>query len=318
MPMWPGRSGKRQYRTMRYASVQTIIWTDEKFRELPDAARLLFLYVLTSPHSNMIGYYFLPTAYAAFDLRYTPHEVSRAIRALEERGMVAYDDLAQVILVKNYLTFNPIVSPKQMRGAVNTLLQQPKSKLLNQFVASAKRATHDSTLWDEVFQTPITGDTLSKPIPTPSEPVSMPDTGSDTGSDAGTGTDAGAKKKRTPAKRAAPPQVSAGARKLAQMLYDALKERDALPADKKWFMQQALYAENTLRNLRSFEEWEECLIWALADEWWSIHLLTLRQLGARVWPAFARRQGSADKPLPRGLAGLQAGYAKALQEEGGQ
>ena len=54
----------------RYVKVCPKFWTDDKVQPLSDDARLLFLYLMTSPHSNMAGFYWLPLGYIAEDLRW--------------------------------------------------------------------------------------------------------------------------------------------------------------------------------------------------------------------------------------------------------
>ena len=39
----------------KYRKVDPKIWNDEKFRELSDSAKLLFLFLLTHPHMTPLG-----------------------------------------------------------------------------------------------------------------------------------------------------------------------------------------------------------------------------------------------------------------------
>jgi len=63
------RHGKRlSYGTMR------------NFRALPEDARTVFLYLLTCPHGNMCGIFYLPDLYAASDLQWDAETVSEGYR----------------------------------------------------------------------------------------------------------------------------------------------------------------------------------------------------------------------------------------------
>jgi hypothetical protein len=89
-------------------------------------------------------------------------------------------------------------------------------------------------------------------------------------------------------------RVSEDAKRLATILYDWLKEKDAVPAVKGWFMRQAGIAENQLLKAHNADEWEACLEWAKDEPYWSLHLSSLAQLGDKVWPQYARRVPQAS------------------------
>jgi hypothetical protein len=52
----------------RYSNVHTRMWYAKDFKELDDEEKLLFIYLITSPHSNSAGYYRLPLGYVSSDL----------------------------------------------------------------------------------------------------------------------------------------------------------------------------------------------------------------------------------------------------------
>ena len=84
----------------RYAKIETFIWHDDKFQRLTDDARMLFLYLLTSPHGNMCGMFYLPELYAASDLQWAPERYRRGIEALLKASRIAVD--GNVIWLKNH------------------------------------------------------------------------------------------------------------------------------------------------------------------------------------------------------------------------
>lgn len=155
----------------RYATIYTKIWQDETFKTLDSDAQMLFIYLLTSPHSNLIGFYYLPIAYVAEDLGNPCETLSEPFRNLRERGLIEYDSAAKVVLVRNYLKYNPIQNPNQAKGAVSMLENMPQTHLLAAFLECVERYC------------PNHFETLSKPFCNPSETVSKPESESDTESD---------------------------------------------------------------------------------------------------------------------------------------
>ena len=134
---------------------------------------MLFIYLLTSPHSNLIGFYYLPMAYVAEDLGNPFETLSKPFRNLCERGLIEYDSAAKVVLVRNYLKYNPIQNPNQAKGAVSVLEGMPRTRLLAAFLECVERYC------------PNHFETLSKGFPKGFATVSKPESGteSDTGTE---------------------------------------------------------------------------------------------------------------------------------------
>lgn len=64
---------------MRYQRIYSQIWYDEKFSALSDDAKLLFVYLLTSPHSNSVGLYVIRMAYIYADLNWNQKRLNDAL-----------------------------------------------------------------------------------------------------------------------------------------------------------------------------------------------------------------------------------------------
>lgn len=153
---------------VRYATVQTEIWRNPDFRALPKDLRILFLYLLTSEHSNMIGYYYLPLAYIHHDTQFSIEMVPAMLRELCEREKVAYDFNREVVLLKRYLHWNPVRGENMIKGALGAAKGVPKGVLLGDFVKCAKKFCPDyKARWDGL----LTGnEPPPNPLATPSEP----------------------------------------------------------------------------------------------------------------------------------------------------
>ena len=167
----------------RYTTVESFIWHDEKFRALPEDARTVFLYLLTCPHGNMCGIFYLPDLYAASDLQWDVERYRKAIDTLCDTLLIAKD--RDIIWIKNYLKHNPIKGPKQITGAVNRLMTLPDTKLIGPFMKNLEKhlLEDDVKLFKELYTKPYEypSDTLSDTLcDTPSIADTDPDTDTDT------------------------------------------------------------------------------------------------------------------------------------------
>lgn len=115
---------------MRYQKIHSQIWQDEKFSGLSLNAQLLFLYILTSPHSNALGVYVLPLGYIEGDLKWPKKTLSKAFGELLKMGSIKYN--SPVILIKNHLRYNPIdsLNKNQLKNIVKIISQLPRNPLV--------------------------------------------------------------------------------------------------------------------------------------------------------------------------------------------
>lgn len=170
----------------RYARVETHFWQDQKIRDLTEDARTLFLYLLTCPHGNMCGIFYLPELYAASDLQWEPIRYRKGIDTLSKGYRIAID--GSVIWLKNHVKHNTPVGQKQIIGFVNALEKVPENNLIKDFVENLSKylSEQDYKLFNELYKIPhqytIEGvsDTLCH---TPSITDPDTDTVTDTGSD---------------------------------------------------------------------------------------------------------------------------------------
>jgi len=164
----------------RYSKVFVKIWHSKDFRTLSGEAKMLFLYLLTSPHRNMGGFYYLPFTYLCFDVGLDENRVAKAFEELEDRGMAVYDKDAQVVLIKKWFYYNPIENENQAKGLNKQLAEIPKSKLFESFVTYVKEYCKYTETILKGFDIPF-----SNPSETLPKPYAKPGTGTVT--ETGTG-----------------------------------------------------------------------------------------------------------------------------------
>lgn len=104
----------------------------------PDEKYLLF-YIFTSPHTNMVGFFHLPKLYACHDLGWDPERFDKGFAKLLEKGFINYDETTSVILIPNFLKYNPIQNTNQSKGAVKALQEMPDNSLFPLFFQCLKR-----------------------------------------------------------------------------------------------------------------------------------------------------------------------------------
>ncbi|ADQ41553.1 hypothetical protein Calkr_2085 [Caldicellulosiruptor acetigenus I77R1B] len=139
---------------MRYTQIYSQIWYDEKFKQLSNNAKLAFIYILSSPHSNMAGYYRLPVAYISYDMQWEKETVLEALNELENYNMIAYDTKNEIVLVKNFLKYNLIQNTNQAKGILRHIKEIPKSHLLIELAESIKKyASNYLNVFEELFRT---------------------------------------------------------------------------------------------------------------------------------------------------------------------
>jgi hypothetical protein len=81
----------------RYRKIAPRIWNDEKFRELSDQAKLIFLLLLTHPHMTPLGVMRATPIGLAAEMGWSEKRFRRGVAQLLEEGMVSYDERAAML-----------------------------------------------------------------------------------------------------------------------------------------------------------------------------------------------------------------------------
>jgi len=130
----------------RYQKIHSQIWHDEKFIELSNDGRILFFYILTSPHNNSLGLYILPVQYALADLGWDRKRLDKPFKELIAKGFILYDDKVRLICIKNHLKHNMIENENQAKSAVKILASLPKSSLYLDILELLRKPFHKPLL----------------------------------------------------------------------------------------------------------------------------------------------------------------------------
>lgn len=112
-----------------YGRVYSSFWQSPETRALSEDARTLALYLLTSPHANLIGLFRLPDAYAADDLQWPSERVSEGFRELAEKSFLARDNDSKWVFICKYLKWNAFENANVAKAASKAFDQAPKSRV---------------------------------------------------------------------------------------------------------------------------------------------------------------------------------------------
>lgn len=147
-----------------YGKVSPQFWigrTGKALRGNPEA-QLLALYLMTSPHANMIGVYHCPIAYMAHETGLTLEGASKALQSLIDADFCTFDGVDEYVFVHQFALHQVgeslAPSDKRCKGVENELAKVPKNQCWQAFRAR----------YAVPYNLPVPGQNAS-PIEAPSE-----------------------------------------------------------------------------------------------------------------------------------------------------
>lgn len=143
--------------------VDTNIWEDAKVEELPMTAKLLWVYVLTSPRGNLAGCYELTMRRVSIDTGLTAEQAREAMRELCGAGLASYSDETCEVLVHNWFKHNWSNSPKLLKPLAEAICAVKDKRFADYLVtAYENRAGKEFPYAIDTVQN--TTDTVSIPL----------------------------------------------------------------------------------------------------------------------------------------------------------
>ena len=123
-----------------YGKVSPQFWIGNTGRELKSKgpeALIVSMYLLTNPHANMIGMYYLPIIYIAHETGLGVEGASKGLQRAVDAGFCLYDEVAEVVWVKEMAKYQIAVSLKandnRCIGIQREYDSQPKNRFLSMF-----------------------------------------------------------------------------------------------------------------------------------------------------------------------------------------
>lgn len=142
---------------MPLRNIDTTIWLHERFDELSVEGKLLYLYLITAPTSNIAGLYRLNFRDIASHTRIPIDKLQGLFEQLDAMKIVYYAD-RRIVWVKKSLC-RQAHNPSVFRAAVHNLGEIPDLDIIQEFVAYNARRLGDNFL-DICMQEPR----LNEPI----------------------------------------------------------------------------------------------------------------------------------------------------------
>lgn len=84
---------------MMQRNICTKFWTDAKVQQLTPTEKLIFLYLITNPHTHLSGLYYLPLSLASEELGVLPDWTSVWVN-YTTHGMASYDPVQRLVWVR--------------------------------------------------------------------------------------------------------------------------------------------------------------------------------------------------------------------------
>lgn len=176
-----------------YGKVNGNFWIGRTGRSLRGnhEAQIVALYLMTSPHSNMIGLYYCPIAYIANETGLSTQGATKGLRCLIEADFCTFDEEIDFVFVqemaKHQICDTMKEADKRWKGVHNQLAMTPEGKCKQAFI---RRYSEAFDLGLEV-DTESPSEAPSKGLESPSEAPSKPGAGTGAGKRTGAGASAG-------------------------------------------------------------------------------------------------------------------------------
>ena len=122
----------------RYRKVDVRMWNDEKFRDLSDDGKMVFIFVMTHPGMTALGAMRASVPGLAAELGWLPERLSEAFAEGLAKGLMEHDERASCVALPNFVKYNLPESPNVVKAWVNSLDMIPECPLKDKTIQRAK------------------------------------------------------------------------------------------------------------------------------------------------------------------------------------
>lgn len=148
-----------------YRTVDAAFWTDPKVRKLNPSERLLFLYLITNPHTHVSGLYYLPNLIMQYETGLPPKQLNPALDTLSKVGICLSDRLNEIVWVVKMFRFQGSGQKNTLSAAHHISKDIHKSFLINEFLKEYPEVSPHVKIGYTVGATP------HSPFPIPDSPL---------------------------------------------------------------------------------------------------------------------------------------------------
>lgn len=111
--------------TREYGKIHSSFWTSNDIRSMTEDGRTLAAYLLTGPHSNMLGCFRIPVAYVADDLNWASERVKEGFAELYRKGWATLSEGSNWVVIHKFLKWNQPENPNVVKAAEKLFDQIP-------------------------------------------------------------------------------------------------------------------------------------------------------------------------------------------------
>ena len=114
----------------RFTKVSPALWNSPRFKGLAsDEARLAYVYMVTCPHQNLTGCFWLPDGYACNDLQWGVEQYQNARAELQLSGLIQFNQDEEFIWIERWFQHNPPMNNSHLTGVQNEIENIPCERL---------------------------------------------------------------------------------------------------------------------------------------------------------------------------------------------
>lgn len=175
-----------------YAKVSPKFWTGETGQELArrgSEALVVAMYLMTSPHSNMLGLYYQPTLYMAEETGLTPEGAQKGLQECMEAGFCDFDPATKWVWVFEMASYqigsDLLPSDKRCKGIQKDYAGLPNVPFLGPFFDHYEQHFHLTDRREYLPKLKAHHLQLVSPSEAPSKPGTRAGAGTSTGARAG-------------------------------------------------------------------------------------------------------------------------------------
>lgn len=132
--------------------LNTKFWDDRYIRKLSPEAKLLFLYLLTNPLTNIAGIYEIEIERIEFDTKIPAVEILSLLKQFEKDGKIMYLD--GWVAIKNFIRHQTTSSVKVQAGIVAELKKIPTgilSRIMKKLYGIDRVSGDMHALWRDII-----------------------------------------------------------------------------------------------------------------------------------------------------------------------
>lgn len=123
----------------RYFRIACHFWEDEKVLTWPKTMRLFAIYLLTTKHRTLEGFFVLSPMYMAADIGFSIRQVKEMLKKLEEDGFLRFDEKVNLVLLRNALRYQQPDSLNVQKAVISRVRNLPNnSEFLKEFIRLAR------------------------------------------------------------------------------------------------------------------------------------------------------------------------------------